>query len=238
MQRRRAERLRSRGACTISTSTIEQRKKPLPEWGRSRTWYLVRHGQTEWNAIARMQGQLDSRLTALGREHARISGQLLARLGVDAMFASPLGRVRETLALVAEHVTVTPVFDDRLMEWSGGAWSGELYADLAHRWPREFAAWRADRYNQRSPGGENFVDLVARARSFVEEAHRVPGERVAIVAHGFLNRALAEVLLGLSPAETIQIRQANDTVIRIVVNDGVPTVDHFVGGTGPSPGLP
>jgi broad specificity phosphatase PhoE len=204
----------------------------------SRTWYLVRHGETEWNAIARMQGQLDSPLTALGREHARMSGRLLARLGVDAVFASPLGRVRETLAILAEHVTVTPVFDDRLMEWSGGAWSGELYSDLPHRWPREWAAWTADRYNQRSPGGENFVDLVDRARSFVEAAERVPGERIAVVAHGFLNRALAEVLLGLSPVETMQIRQANDIVIRILVTDGVPSVDHFVAGAAPAPGLP
>lgn len=204
----------------------------------SRTWYLVRHGETEWNATARMQGQLDSPLTALGREHARMSARLLARLGVDAVFASPLGRVRETLATLAEHVTVTPVLDDRLIEWSGGAWSGELYSDLPDRWPHEWAAWAADRYNQRSPGGENFVDLADRARSFVEAANRAPGERVAIVAHGFLNCALAEVLLGLSPVETTQIRQANDIVIRIVVIDGVPSVDHFVGGAGPAPGLP
>lgn len=204
----------------------------------SRTWYLVRHGQTEWNAAARMQGQLDSPLTALGREHARTSGRLLARLGVDAAFASPLGRVRETLAIVAEHVSVTPVFDDRLKEWSAGAWSGELYSDLPQRWPEAWAAWTADRYNQRAPQGENFVDLAGRARSFVEAANRAPGERVAVVAHGFFNRALAEVLLGLSSVETMQIRQPNDVVIRIVTHEGAASVDHFVGGAGPVTGLP
>ncbi|CAN5853048.1 histidine phosphatase family protein [soil metagenome] len=205
---------------------------------RSRTWYLVRHGETEWNAIARMQGQWDSPLTRRGREHARTSGRLLARLGVDAVFASPLGRVRETLAIVSEHVDIEPVFDDQLMEWSAGAWSGQLYADLPHRWPEEWAAWTADRYHQRSPGGENFVDLACRARSFVDAANRAPGERVAVVAHGFFNCALAEVLLGLSMAETMQIHQANDTVIRIVVTDGVASVDHFRGDAEPAPGLP
>jgi broad specificity phosphatase PhoE len=204
----------------------------------TRTWYLVRHGETEWNAIARMQGQFDSCLTALGRKHASTSGRLLARLGVDAVFASPLGRVRETLALFADHVTVPAVFDDRLKEWSAGAWSGELYSDLPLRWPDEWVAWTADRYNQRSPGGENFVDLAVRARSFLEAASRAPGERIAVVGHGFFNRALAEVLLGLSTVETMQIHQANDVVIRIVVSDGVASVDHFVGDTGPAPGLP
>jgi broad specificity phosphatase PhoE len=185
-----------------------------------------------------MQGQFDSPLTALGREHARTSGRLLARLGVDAVFASPLGRVRETLAIVAEHVTVTPVFDDRLKEWSAGAWSGELYADLPQRWPDEWAAWTADRYNVRAPRGENFADLAARARAFVEAANHSPGERVAIVAHGFFNRALAEVLLGLSTVESMRIRQANDIIIRVVASDGVTSVDHFVGDAGPAAGLP
>jgi broad specificity phosphatase PhoE len=204
----------------------------------SRTWYLVRHGETEWNAIARMQGQLDSPLTARGREHARGSGELLARLGVDAVFASPLGRVRETLAILAEHVPLPPSFDDRLVEWSAGDWSGALDAELPERWPHEWAAWTADRYNQRSPGGENFVDLAARARSFVAAADRGASERVAVVAHGFFNCALAEVLLGLSPTDTMRIHQANDTIIRILVTDGVPSVDHFIGGVGPAPGLP
>lgn len=205
---------------------------------RSRTWYIVRHGETEWNAIKRMQGQLDSPLTAHGREHARWSGRLLARLGVDAVFASPLGRVRETLAVLAEHVTVPPVFDDRLKEWSGGDWSGELYSELPRRWPAEWAAWNADRYNVRSPGGENFVDVAMRARSFVEATTHVPGDRIAVVAHGFFNCALAEVLLGLTSVETMQIRQANNTIIRVVVTDGVASADHFAGDTEPVTGLP
>ena len=204
---------------------------------RRRTWYLVRHGETEWNAIARMQGQLDSPLTPLGREHAKVTGQLLARLGVDTMFASPLGRVRETLSILAEDVPIPPVFDDRLKEWSGGSWSGELYSDLPSRWPAEFAAWVADRYHERSPGGENFVDLAGRARSFLEDAAGAAGNRVAIVAHGFLNRALAAVLLDLSPAATMRIRQANDIVIRVAAGQPV-AVDHFINGAGPVPGLP
>lgn len=221
------------GVTAISSRATHPMPSPSPH-----TWYLVRHGETEWNAAARMQGQLDSPLTMLGREHASTSGRLLARLGVDAVFASPLGRVRETLAILSEHVTVTPVFDDRLKEWSAGAWSGELYSDLPHRWPDEWAAWTADRYNQRAPCGENFVDLAARARAFVEAANRAPGERGAVVAHGFINCALAEVLLGLSSVETMQIRQANNVVIRIVVTDGVASVDHFIGDAGPVTGLP
>jgi len=203
-----------------------------------RTWYLVRHGETEWNAISRMQGQLDSPLTALGREHARASGRLLARLGVDALFASPLGRVRETMASITEAVPLPVTFDDRLKEWSAGIWSGELHADLRHKWPEHWAEWDADRYSYRPPGAENLFDLTERARAFFSDIQHQPAARVAIVAHGFMNRALAGVLLSLTPREMLGIRQANDTLIRIVTGGGVPAADYFMDGDGPRQGLP
>jgi broad specificity phosphatase PhoE len=185
-----------------------------------------------------MQGQLDSPLTPLGREHARASGRLLAMLGVDAVFASPLGRVRETMAIIGEAVPLPVTFDDRLKEWSAGVWSGELHADLRHKWPDEWAGWDADRYRYRPPGAENLFDLTERARSFFGDVDHLPAARIAVVAHGFMNRALAGVLLSLTPAEMLGIRQANDTVVRIVTSDAGPVVDHFVDGDGPRPGLP
>jgi broad specificity phosphatase PhoE len=203
-----------------------------------RTWYLVRHGETEWNAASRMQGQLDSPLTPLGREHALGSARLLARLGVDFAFASPLGRVRETVAIIQAELRLPVTFDDRLKEWSAGDWSGALHADIPRRWPAEWAAWDADRYTSRSPGGESFADLIARASDFLVDVAPAPGTRVAIIAHGFLNRALAGVLLSLGPAEMLEVRQSNDTVIRIVEGPAGHTVDHFTGGKGPLSGLP
>jgi broad specificity phosphatase PhoE len=205
---------------------------------RLRTWYLVRHGETEWNAASRIQGQLDSRLTPLGRQHALASARRLATLGVDAAFASPLGRVRETVEIILAELPLAVTFDDRLKEWSAGDWSGELHAEIPDRWPAEWAAWDADRYTNRSPNGENFADLTERARSFVADASLVDADRIAIIAHGFLNRALVGVLLSLPPSETLRIRQGNDTIVRIVEQRDAPAVDHFRGDSGPLPGLP
>ena len=64
------------------------------------------------------------------------------------------------------------------------------------------------------------------------------GTRIAIVAHGFINRALACVLLSAPPDDMLRIRQSNDTVIRIVKDDGAAIADYFVGADGPVPGLP
>ena len=184
-----------------------------------------------------MQGRLDSRLSARGREQAARTGEVLSRLGVDHIFASPLGRVRETLALFAPHLTLEAVFDDRLVEWSAGDWSGRLYRDIKNDTPDDYAAWQADLYNVRSPGGENFADLDVRAAAFFDDASLVAHERIAIVGHGFLNRALAGRLLRLSPDDTLAIRQDNDTIFRVVMNNGSAVADHFAGGEGPFPGL-
>jgi len=204
----------------------------------ARTWYLVRHGETVWNAEGRMQGQFESRLNPLGHAQAARSGEALARLGVDHVYASPLLRVRQTLAEIAPHLPLAPVFDDRLKEWSSGEWSGCLYADIAKRWPADFAAWDADRYGVRSPGGENFIDLGLRAESFFAQVAGVAHRRIAVVAHGFINRALAAQLMGLSPTEMMAIRQSNDVILRIRTGAGAPAADHFVAGEGPFPGLP
>ncbi|MEE4360963.1 MAG: histidine phosphatase family protein, partial [Pseudomonadales bacterium] len=95
--------------------------------------YFVRHGQTEWNAVARMQGQWNSDLSELGRAQARVSGALLAGRGIEAMFASPLDRTRQTAALINEHLNLPVTYDDRLKEWDCGDWSGHLYAEVAER---------------------------------------------------------------------------------------------------------
>ena len=202
------------------------------------TWYLVRHGETTWNAEGRMQGQFESRLNALGHAQAARSGATLGRLGVAQIYASPMLRVRETLAEIAPHLPLAPTFDDRLKEWSSGDWSGFLYADIAKRWPVEFAAWEADRYGVRPPGGENFVDLGLRAESFFTDIEVNACPRVAIVAHGFINRALARRLMGASVGEMMAIRQGNDAILRIRTGKEAPIADHFLGGEGPFPGLP
>jgi broad specificity phosphatase PhoE len=201
-----------------------------------KTWYLVRHGETEWNAASRMQGRLDSPLTARGRAQVAAVADLLARLGVDEMFASPLGRVRETVAILSARLPVPVRYDDRLQEWSAGEWSGELYADIGGKWPDAWNAWTADRITSRSPGGENFLDLVERGRAFFDDAARLAtGSRVAVVAHGFLNTALSTILLGSPPSTMLAISQANDTVIRI--RDSA-VADHFRGGMDALDGLP
>jgi GNAT superfamily N-acetyltransferase len=105
---------------------------------RSVRIYLLRHGETEWNAAGRFQGALDSALTQRGVLQARASGRRLASLiaRADAVHASPLGRTRET----CRHVTAFGIYPDvewecRLREVSLGSWDGLTDIDIEQGWP-------------------------------------------------------------------------------------------------------
>ena len=81
--------------------------------------YLLRHGQTTWNRDRRIQGQLNSELTELGRQHARRQGEILAGLDLPAgltAYCSPARRTRQTAGIAFAPLGFVPVFDDRLKE--------------------------------------------------------------------------------------------------------------------------
>ncbi len=208
-----------------------------PEFlGSSQYLYFIRHGQTEWNAIHRMQGQMNSDLNALGRSQADRNGRLLVSLGVDAIFASPLDRTRQTAEIINRYLSLPVTYDDRIMEWDCGDWSGFLYAEVQKKWPQEWQAHQADRFNYRGPNCENYHDMIARSRPFIDEILAQPDRRIAVVSHGLIGKVMVSVLLGLSEAETLSFGQDNDVVFRLKVDGSKITADHFVNGKGPFPG--
>lgn len=105
--------------------------------------YVIRHGQTDWNAIRRLQGQKDIPLNDFGREQAVGNGKVLAQiLGASAeefdYVASPLGRTRETMELMRGAMGLDPLAyrtDDRLVEVSFGDWEGQTLPELKKNFP-------------------------------------------------------------------------------------------------------
>src|SRR3954471_3985163 len=130
---------------------------------------LVRHGQSEWNAQGRWQGQADPPLTDLGRAQARAAARSVG--SVDGIFASELQRATETAAIIAEELGLGPVLiDEGLRERDAGAWSGLTRDEIHERFPgylpddrhRAFAPNEASS-PQRPPGWESDEHLLARA---------------------------------------------------------------------------
>ena len=200
--------------------------------------YFVRHGQTEWNAIRRMQGQWNSNLNESGKGHADTNGKLLKGLNIDAMYVSPLDRTRQTAEIINQHVNLEPIFDDRIMEWDTGDWSGEMYAEIPNKWPDEWRQLEADRYHFRPPNGENYPDMLARSKPFVHELLESEHSNIAIVSHGLIGKVMFSYLMGYAPPQILGIHQHNDMVFRVSVEGDKRTIDHYMAGKGPYPDLP
>ena len=199
--------------------------------------FFVRHGQTEWNAIARMQGQWNSDLNELGRAQAEVNGQLLAGLEIHTLFASPLDRTRQTAEILNRHLQVPIGYDDRLKEWDCGDWSGHLYADVKTTWAREWSALEADRFHYRGPNCENYPDMIRRSTPFLDEIKAHPARNIGIVSHGMIGRVMVATLMGFDELMTLSFRQGNDVVFRVTLDDALVAVDHYVGGEGPFGGV-
>ena len=138
--------------------------------------YLVRHGETDWNAARKIQGRTDIPLNDTGRGQARRAGELLARRSWDAVYASPLSRALETAEIIAAELgidTVTVV--DDVQERDYGAAEGLTFAEIETQFPAGIPA--ADQ-ETREQVGRRVV------RALVEIARTHPGEKVIIVSHG------------------------------------------------------
>lgn len=173
--------------------------------------YLIRHGETEWNRDSRIQGRRDSPLTALGREQARRTGQMLATLGLAGMpvSASPLGRVQATLAIIGEQVKLGPVtLDPRLSEVALGAWEGLTNTEIRAAYPALVAGASEHGWGFRSPDGETFDAVAARVRAWLAE-QRAP---VIALAHGMLGRVLRAVYVGM-PADAAMAEPLGQDVV-------------------------
>lgn len=167
--------------------------------GVTPTLYLLRHGQTEWNAQGRLQGRLDSPLTELGRVQARRQAQLVARLDPDLpCWCSTAGRAVETARIALGSRPFRQ--DARLTEIDIGGYTGMTMAELRAADPDAFAGGELDWYD-RTPGGEDFAALRARVVAFLVELDRP----AILVTHGITLRMIRAVAMDLPPARLAEM---------------------------------
>lgn len=178
---------------------------------RVRRLIMLRHGQTEYNAGRRMQGQLDTDLSELGREQAEVAAEALAKHQPLLIVSSDLRRALDTAVALGERSGVRVDVDARLRETHLGDWQGLTHLEVDAEAPGARLAWRDDA-RWAPHGGESRVDVAARSRPLVAEL--VAGQPewgsardgaqdrpVVLVAHGGLIAALTADLLGL-PVDT------------------------------------
>ncbi|PCE25656.1 histidine phosphatase family protein [Paraburkholderia acidicola] len=151
---------------------------------------FIRHGETEWNRIKRIQGHIDIPLAASGIEQAGRLAQRLAREAeqgarLDAIYSSDLLRAQQTAQPIADALGLPLQLNEGLRERSYGAFQGYDSEQIAERFPDEYAHWQTRDAGFAPPEGESqreFYHRVLHTLEPIVAAH--PQGRIACVAHG------------------------------------------------------
>ncbi|WP_158017538.1 glucosyl-3-phosphoglycerate phosphatase [Mycobacterium basiliense] len=175
---------------------------------RRRRLVMLRHGQTDFNLGSRMQGQLDTELSDLGRTQAVAAAEVLGKLQPRLIVSSDLRRAYETAIKLGERTGLSVRVDSRLRETHLGDWQGLTHVQIDAEAPGARLAWREDA-TWAPHGGESRLDVAARSLPLVAElvsgepewgAVGEPDRPVVLVAHGGLIAALSAALLKLPVA--------------------------------------
>jgi len=178
--------------------------------------YLVRHGETVWNAERRIQGQSDSPLTEKGEQQAWQVGERVKHLGITHIIASDLGRTRRTAEIIADACGCSVTLDPRLRELNMGGREKRPLDGLT----AEEEQWRATLVNGteggRIPDGESMTEMATRMHAALNACLDLPaGSRPLLVSHGMALGALVSTILGLPAYAERRLRLRNCSLSRV-----------------------
>ncbi len=166
--------------------------------------HLIRHGQTDWNAVRRVQGQTDSQLDDTGKLQASDLGQDLVDIDFKRAYVSTSVRTRQTADLLLKDRDIPTVFSDDLREMRLGRWETHMWPDIERDEPETVSHYQAfdDRFSV--AGAESLkemqqrgIDAIERVIAAEREAGSPADTHIVIVSHGFLLRAILAHYLGL-----------------------------------------
>lgn len=146
---------------------------------------LVRHGETEWNAERRIQGQIDIALNEIGRHQAAAAGRWLLGAGIGALYSSDLQRAWATAEAIGRTLGLLPQPVPEMRERRYGVFEGLTYAEAHARYPEGYAAFEGRNADYAFENGESLTAMYARVTGkLVDIAAAHPGESVVVVLHG------------------------------------------------------
>ncbi len=201
------------------TALFSRDADTLPKLHDPEFLIFIRHGQTDWNAEGRMQGQRDIPLNVTGEGQATGNGaqlkQFLAAENIDPasldFVSSPLGRTRATMERVRASMGLDPIayrLEDQLKEITFGDWEGSTLEELAGKEPELVLQRRADKWRFVPPNGESYQMLAERIGRWLITVDRPS----VVVSHGGVFRVLRGLLEGGQTAKVPKLDVPQDKV--------------------------
>ena len=187
---------------------------------------LIRHGQSEWNALNQFTGWKDPDLTAKGIEEAHNAGRIINNLKInfDLVFTSALIRAQNTAEIILKEINqpLSTIKNQALNERNYGDLAGLNKDDARKRWGDEQVhIWRRS-YDVPPPGGESLKDTGERVLPFFMKEilpHVCEGKNVLVAAHGNSLRSLIKFLDNISDEDIVKLEIPTGAPIRYVINE-------------------
>ena len=173
--------------------------------------YFVRHGQTDWNALARYQGSTDTHLSELGREEAAKNAQILLRClqadDVDPsdirLVSSPLARAQQSARIIAEHLDPPPpvLIEPAFRELSIGRWEGMTSPQVKEKYYLERKSRKSDRWAFKPKGGESMAERCDEVKAALKQLE----PNSVVVTHCVVLRMIVHLLGGVNQQDATKV---------------------------------
>ncbi len=157
--------------------------------------FLVRHGESEWNKLKKVQGQKDIPLTEKGIEQAKLIGKRLINEGIEKIYTSDLKRAYDTARIIGKMLNIEVIPSKELREINFGIWEGLTSDIIKSKFSKEHELWLKNPEMLKVEGAESILDLQLRAMNEINKIIRDENiDNVLIVSH---SATLKTIILGL-----------------------------------------
>lgn len=157
--------------------------------------YLLRHGQSEWNLLGKVQGQSDIDLNEKGIEQAKKVAERFLQEDIDLIYSSDLSRAYKTAEIVGEKLNLEVGILHGIRELNFGTWEGLDTKTIEAKHSEHYKCWRTEPHKMKFEQGEDLITVQKRALKDINKIREEnPGKNILLVSHG---TAIKTIILGL-----------------------------------------
>ncbi len=197
--------------------------------------YIIRHGQTEWNLINKIQGWKNSNLTEKGMEDARKLGEKLQKIDFDYIYTSNQGRAIDTARLIRGKKKTEIIEDHDLQEIRLSLWEGMTIDEISKVYPEDYDTYmnRPDLYKPSE--GESYEDLYRRINKVLKKIISCGGKNILIVTHGVSLKIILAIIKNIPlnklseipvyPGTALNICKIKDNSLELILEGDTSHMD-------------
>ena len=189
------------------------------------TFYIARHGQTNWNILGKTQGHGNSDLTPKGENQALELSKSIKEYPIDYIYSSDLGRAVQTAEIIGSTIGVDVIQTPSLREMGFGDWEGLLIEEIKKDHAKTYETWRNQPHLVNIPNGETLHIIKDRVDAFIKELNeKYDNKHILLVSHSVTVRVMLLSFLNSGVENIYRIKQDNTALNIVEYRDYGPVV--------------